>query len=58
MYWLSIEELQKGIKKLENQKAFVDYSQTIDDVYEKLEYYNTTTKRKVSIGFDDMIANA
>ena len=37
MYWLSIEELQKGIKKLENQKAFVDYSQTIDDVYEKLE---------------------
>ena len=58
MYWLSIEELQKGIKKLENQKAFVDYSQTIDDVYEKLEYYNTTTKIKVSIGFDGMIANA
>ena len=53
-----MEELKKGIKKLENQKAFVDYSQTIDDVYEKLEYYNTTTKRKVSIGFDGMIANA
>ena len=25
------------IKKLKNSKAFIDYSQTIDDVYENLE---------------------
>ena len=36
-----------------NQKAFIDYSQVIDDVYENLEDYNTIKKRKM---FDDMIA--
>ena len=43
------------IEKLKNPKAFIDYSQTIDDVYEKLEDYNPTTKRRVLIGFDDMV---
>ena len=33
---LLINETEKlGVKKLENPKAFTDYSQTIDDVYEK-----------------------
>ena len=26
-----------GIEILENPKAFIDYSQTIDDIYENLE---------------------
>ena len=43
-----------GIKKLKNPKAFNDYSQTTDDVYENLEDYNPTKKRKVLMVFDDM----
>ena len=45
------------IKKLNNLKAFIDYSQTVDDVYENLEDYNPTKKRKVLIVFHDMIAD-
>ena len=29
-----------GIENLKNPKAFIDYLQTIDDVYENLEDYN------------------
>ena len=36
---------------------FVDYLQTIDDVYEYLEDYNPTKKRKVLKLFDDMKAD-
>ena len=43
---------------MKNLKAFVDYSQTIDDVYGNLEEdYNPTKKRRVLIVFDDMIAD-
>ena len=42
---------------MKNSKVFVDYSQTIDDVYEKLEDYNPTKKGRVLIVFDDMIAD-
>ena len=45
------------MKKLKNPKAFIDYSQVIVDVYENLENYNPTKKRKVLIVFDDMIAD-
>ena len=33
-----------GIKDLKNPKAFIDYSQTTDDVHENLEDYNPTKK--------------
>ena len=46
-----------GIKILKNPKAFIDYSQTIDDVYENLEDYNLKKKKKMLIVFDDMIAD-
>ena len=47
-----------GIKKLKNPKPFMNYSQTIDDVYENLEDHNATKKRKVLIiVFDDIIAD-
>ena len=46
-----------GIENLKNPKAVTDYSQTIDDVYKNLEDYNSTTKRRVLIVFDDMIAD-
>ena len=44
-----------GTEILKYTKALIDYSQTIDDVYENLEDYNPTMKRAVLIAFDDMI---
>ena len=38
-------------------KAFIDYSQTTDDVYENLEDYNQTKKKRVLIVLDDMAAD-
>ena len=35
----------------------MNYSQTIDDIYENLEDYNPPKKRKVLIVLDDMIAD-
>ena len=46
-----------GTEILKNPKAFVYYSQTIDDVYENLEDYNPIKKRRVLIVFDDIIAD-
>ena len=46
-----------GIENLKNPKAFIDYSQKIDDVHENLEDYNLTKKRRVLIVFDDIIAD-
>ena len=46
-----------GIKKLKKSKAFIDYSETSDDVYEYLEDYNPTQKGRVLIVFDYMITD-
>ena len=55
---LLINRRQKlGIKELKYPKTFIDYSQTIDDVYGNLEDYNPINKRKVLIVFDDMVAD-
>ena len=45
------------LKKIKDPIAFIDYLQTIDDVYEKFEDYSPTKKRRVLILFDDMIAD-
>ena len=45
------------IEILKNPKALIDYSKTIDDIYENLEDYNPTKNRRVLILFDDMIAD-
>ena len=57
-YQLLINDREKvGIENLKNPKAFIDYSQTIDDVYENLDDYNPTKKRRLLIVFDDMTAD-
>ena len=57
-YELLIKGREKvGFEKLKIPKAFVDYSQTIDYVYENLEDYNPTKKRRVLIVSDDLIAD-
>ena len=43
-----------GIKKWKNPEALLDYSQTIDDVYED---HNPMKKRRVLIVSDDMTAD-
>ena len=57
-YQLVINEREKvGIEILKKPKALADYSQTMDAVYENLEDYHPTKKRKVLIVFDNMIAD-
>ena len=57
-YQLLINGREKiRIKILKNPKVFIVYSQTFEDVYENLEGYNPTEKKKVLIVFDDMIAD-
>ena len=45
------------LKNLKNPKAFIDYSQAIDGLYEDLKDYNPTKKRKMLITFDDIIVD-
>ena len=57
-YQLIIDGREKvGIENLKNPKEFIDYSQTIDDLYENLEDYSPTKKRRVLIVSYDMIAD-
>ena len=46
-----------GIKHLNDPKAFIDCSNTMDDIYENIDRYNPNRKRKVLIVSDDMIAD-
>ena len=46
-----------GIKNLNDPNAFIEYSNTMDDVYNNIDDYNSKIKRKVLIVFDDMIAD-
>ena len=42
-----------GIKHLNDPNAFIECSNTIDDLYENIDDYNPNIKRKISIVFDD-----
>ena len=46
-----------GIKHLNDPNAFIECSNTMDDVYENINDYNSNRKRKIFIIFDDMIAD-
>ena len=46
-----------GLKHCNDLKAFIEYSNTIDDIYENIEEYNLNKERKILIVFDDMIAD-
>ena len=45
-----------GINHFNDPKAFMEYSNDMQDVYKNIEDYNPIKKRKVLIIFDDMIA--
>ena len=46
-----------GIKHLNNSKAFIEHSRCIDDVYNNINDYNQSRKRKLFIVFDHIIAD-
>ena len=46
-----------GIKHLNNPNAFIECSNTIDDVFDNINDYNSNRKRKILIVFDEMIAD-
>ena len=46
-----------GIKHFNDSKAFIEYSNDMDDIYKNIEEYNPNKKRKILIVFDDMIAD-
>ena len=46
-----------GVKHFNDPNAFIQCSNTMDDVYENIDDYNSSRKRKILIVFDDMIAD-
>ena len=54
--WITILIGLVGNEALKNLKAFIDYSQAIHNIYENLEDYNSTNKRRILIVFDDLVA--
>ena len=46
-----------GLKYLNNSKAFIEYSNDMDDIYKNIEECNLNKKQKMLIVFDDMIAD-
>ena len=46
-----------GIKNLRDPKAFIEYSDDMDDVLDDINNYNKIRNKKVLIVFDDMIAD-
>ena len=45
------------LKHLNDPKAFIEYSNDIQDVYKNIEEYNPGKERKILIVFDDTIAD-
>ena len=57
-YEFLIKKLEDpGTKHLNNLNAFIECSNTMDDVYENVNDYNPIRKIKILIVFDDMIAD-
>ena len=46
-----------GINHLNDLNAFMECSNTLDDVYENINDYNLSRRRKILIVFDNMIAD-
>ena len=46
-----------GLKHFNDHKAFIEYSNDIQDIYKNIEEHNLVKKRKVLIVFDDVIVD-
>ena len=57
-YQYLINKYEKvGLDDFNDPKAFMEYSNDVQDVYKNIEDYNPGKKRKTLIVFDDMIAD-
>ena len=57
-YHLLIERCENaGIRNLNDCSTFIEYFNTMDDVYNDIDDYNPSRKRKILIVFGDMIAD-
>ena len=57
-YQYFINKYEKvGLDHFNDPKAFMEYSNDVQDVYKNIEDYNPGKKRKTLIVFDDMIAD-
>ena len=45
------------LKNVNDTKAFIEYSNDMQDVYKNIDKYNVEKERKILIVFDDMIAD-
>ena len=46
-----------GLIHLNDSKAFIKYTNDMDDIYNNIKEYNLNEERKILIVFDDMIAD-
>ena len=46
-----------SLNHFNDSKAFIEYSNDMDDIYKNIEEYNPNKKCKILIAFDDMIAD-
>ena len=46
-----------GLEYLNDSKAFIKYSNDMDNIYKNIEEYSSNKKRKILIAFNDMIAD-
>ena len=57
-YQYLINKLEKeALDYFKDPKAFIEYSNDVQDVYKSIEDYNPRKKRRILIVFHDMIAN-
>ena len=46
-----------GLKHIHDPKAFIEYSNDMQDVYKNIDEYDIDKERKILIAFDDIIAD-
>ena len=57
-YQFLINKIKRtGTKNFNDSKAFIEYSNDMDDIYKNIEEYNPDKKLKILTVFDDMIAD-
>ena len=56
-YQFLIKKREEAKMYLDDPKVFIEYSNTMDDVYNNIGDYNPNRERKIWIFFDEMIAD-
>ena len=55
--FLTNKQETPGLNHFNNSKAFIEYSNDMDDIYKNIEEFNSIKKDKILIVFDDMIVD-